>query len=143
MAISKYVKEVNLGVKNLLLHKLRSFLTMLGVVFGVGSVIAMLAVGEGASKDALDRIRSLGSLNIIINSTKSLEEETTVNKDEKISSYGLWYEDERRIKAGMPSVRKTVPVKVVRKAGRLGMWSLELRIIGTTVDWFELVKRPF
>ena len=47
------IRDVQLGVKNLLLHKLRSLLTMLGVVFGVGSVIAMLAVGEGASKAAL------------------------------------------------------------------------------------------
>ena len=46
-------------------HKLRSFLTMLGVVFGVGSVVAMLAVGEGASKEALEQIRKLGSNNII------------------------------------------------------------------------------
>ncbi|MHC4572698.1 MAG: ABC transporter permease [Planctomycetota bacterium] len=36
------------GIENLLLHKLRSFLTMLGIVFGVGSVVAMLSVGEGA-----------------------------------------------------------------------------------------------
>ena len=43
---------------------------MLGVVFGVGSVIAMLAVGEGASKEALEQIRKLGSNNIIITSVK-------------------------------------------------------------------------
>ena len=46
---SRFVQDVELGVKNLLLHKLRSLLTMLGLVFGVGSVIAMLAVQEGAS----------------------------------------------------------------------------------------------
>ena len=46
---SRLVQDIQLGIKNLLLHKLRSFLTMLGLVFGVGSVIAMLAVGEGAS----------------------------------------------------------------------------------------------
>jgi putative ABC transport system permease protein len=47
---SKLARNIWLGIENLLLHKLRSFLTMLGVVFGVGSVVAMLAVGEGASK---------------------------------------------------------------------------------------------
>ena len=51
------VRNIQLGVKTLMLHKLRSFLTILGVVFGVGSVIAMLAVGEGASKEALEQIR--------------------------------------------------------------------------------------
>ncbi|MFB0506360.1 MAG: ABC transporter permease, partial [Thermodesulfobacteriota bacterium] len=62
---TRFVRNVSLGIENLLLHKLRSFLTMLGVVFGVGSVVAMLAVGEGASKEALEQIRKLGSNNII------------------------------------------------------------------------------
>ena len=62
----KIVRNVQLGVKTLLLHKLRSMLTMLGVVFGVGSVVAMLAVGEGASAEAMEQIRKLGSQNISI-----------------------------------------------------------------------------
>ncbi|MBZ0257198.1 ABC transporter permease, partial [bacterium] len=143
MLIDRYMLEIQLGVKNLLLHKLRSFLTMLGVVFGVGSVIAMLAVGEGASKEALDRIRKLGSHNIIISSAKSVEEETSTNsRGGFLNAYGLLYEDEARLAVSFPSINKTVPVKVVRREGRLGMRSMELRIIGTTPDWFELVKRP-
>ena len=60
MSISpvRFIRDVQLGVKNLMLHKLRSFLTMLGLVFGVGSVIAMLAVGEGASEVALEQMDS-------------------------------------------------------------------------------------
>ena len=57
MAKLNLLRIIRLGVKNLLLHKLRSALTMLGVVFGVGSVVAMLAVGEGASKEAMDQIK--------------------------------------------------------------------------------------
>ena len=71
----RLARNIRLGIENLLLHKLRSSLTMLGVVFGVGSVVAMLAVGEGASKEALEQIRSLGSNNVMINSIKSIEEE--------------------------------------------------------------------
>ena len=56
MKYNKFWRDVLLGVENLLLHKLRSFLTMLGVVFGVGSVVAMLSVGEGASKEAHEQI---------------------------------------------------------------------------------------
>ena len=47
----EFLSTVRLGAKSLMLHKLRSGLTMLGVVFGVASVIAMLAVGEGASQE--------------------------------------------------------------------------------------------
>ena len=68
-------QNIESGVKNLLLHKLRSLLTMLGIVFGVASVIAMLSIGEGASKQALDDIRKLGSTNIIINAVKPTEDE--------------------------------------------------------------------
>ena len=54
------------GWKNIWLYKLRSLLTVLGIVFGVASVIAMLAIGEGASYEARQMIMELGSNNIII-----------------------------------------------------------------------------
>ncbi|MHC4195835.1 MAG: ABC transporter permease, partial [Planctomycetota bacterium] len=73
MRQNRFVRNILLGIENLLLHKLRSFLTMLGVVFGVASVVAMLSVGEGASKEALEQIRKLGSNNIIISSIKSVD----------------------------------------------------------------------
>ena len=61
---------LQLGVRNLMLHKLRSFLTMLGTILGVGSVIAMLAIGEGSKRKAVEQIRQLGATNVIIRSIK-------------------------------------------------------------------------
>ena len=58
---------MRMGLKSLCLHKLRSFLTVLGIICGVCSVIAMLAIGEGASFEAQEQIRQLGSNNIIVN----------------------------------------------------------------------------
>ena len=69
-------RTVRLGIHSLLLHKLRSVLTTLGVLFGVSSVIAMLAIGEGASKKAQDQIRQLGSQNVILRSVKPPEDMT-------------------------------------------------------------------
>ena len=63
-------RTVKLGLKSLWLHKLRSGLTALGIVFGVASVVAMLAVGEGASHDISEQIRKLGRDNIIISRDK-------------------------------------------------------------------------
>ncbi|CCK82187.1 ABC transporter permease [Desulfobacula toluolica] len=114
---------------------------MLGVVFGVGSVMAMLAVGEGASKDALEQIRKLGSNNIIISSVKSVEEEGNSTTSSFISIYGLTYQDHARIQESFSSVQKNVPVKLVRKQSRLGQRSLELRVVGTTQKWFEVIPR--
>ncbi len=78
MGRTRIARDILLGIETLLLHRMRSLLTMLGVVFGVSSVVAMLSVGEGASTEALDQIRRLGSDNIIISSTKSAQEEQAV-----------------------------------------------------------------
>ncbi len=136
------LQNIESGIKNLLLHKLRSLLTMLGMVFGVASVIAMLSIGEGASKQALEDIRKLGSTNIIINSVKPSEDDAAASVRTFMSVYGLLYDDEARIRESFETVTRTVPVKVVRKEGRLYERALELRIVGTTARWFELVRRP-
>ncbi len=141
MKRSRLGRDIQLGIKNLLLHKLRSFLTMLGMVFGVGSVIAMLAVGEGASKEALEQIRKLGSHNIIITAMKPIDEQGSQNVRVFVSIYGLLYQDEQRIAEGLSAVKRTAPVKLIRKEGRFRERTLELRIVGTTPAWFDLVRR--
>ncbi|HON90110.1 MAG: ABC transporter permease [Phycisphaerae bacterium] len=141
MRQTKIVRNIWLGIENLLLHKLRSFLTMLGVVFGVGSVVAMLAVGEGASEKAMADIRRLGSNNIIINSIKPADQEQTAVSRNSMSVYGLTYNDYRRMAESIKQVRQAAPVKIIRKEARLRERSMELRVVGTTPEWFELVPR--
>ena len=142
MAQSRFMRDILTGIENLLLHKLRSFLTMLGVVFGVASVVAMLAVGEGASKEALEQIRKLGSNNIIISSVKSIDEESSATTVSYMSIYGLTYDDHDRMAETFSTIKRTAPVKIIRKEARLSTRMLELRLVGTTPEWFELVKRP-
>ena len=76
------------AVRNLARHKLRSLLTTLGVVFGVSSVVAMLAIGEGASYEAQQRIKALGSTNILIQSKKPPAEESSGEAPDDSSGYG-------------------------------------------------------
>ena len=62
-------------MKSLLLHKLRSGLTVLGIVFGVAAVISMLAVGEGSSREAQEPVsRNSGPRIFIVRSMKPTEE---------------------------------------------------------------------
>ena len=141
----RHLREIRQGLKTLLLHKLRSFLTMLGVVFGVGSVIAMLAVGEGASKEALEQIRKLGSTNILVYSIKPVEEESAQNANRRgarMSVYGLTYEDHVRLNGTIPDIVRAAPVKLIRREGQLGDRTMDLRLVATTPEWFELVRRP-
>ncbi len=135
----RVLRLVRLGVKTLLLHKMRSLLTMLGVVFGVGSVIAMLAVGTGASEEAQEQIRRLGSQNIIIRSTQPTD--TQGSERVRMSIYGITYEDEQRIRETIPSVSRIVPAKLIPHDAYVNGRSMELRIVGTTPDWFDLVER--
>ena len=134
---------VHMGLTDILRHKMRSFLTMLGVVFGVGSVVAMLAVGEGASQQALDAIRKLGSQNIILASVKPPEAGAEgIQRSSRMNTYGLLYADEVRILDTIPGVARTVPARFMRKQGFLGALSMELRVVGTTAAWFDVVARP-
>src|SRR3954451_6518803 len=79
--LGRVKRIVRLGIKTLWLHRLRSLLTVLGIVFGVCSVIAMLAIGEGASHEAQEQIKNLGSQNIILRSVKPPD-------DQKVSARG-------------------------------------------------------
>jgi putative ABC transport system permease protein len=141
MRQTRIARNIWLGIENLLLHKLRSFLTMLGVVFGVGSVVAMLSVGEGASKNALEQIRKLGSNNIILTSMKSAEEEQASTTHSHMSVYGLTYEDHRRLASSFANIKQVAPAKLMRKVSSLRERSMELRVVGATPEWFHLVPR--
>ena len=134
-------RDFKLGVKNLLLHKLRSFLTMLGLVFGVGSVIAMLAIGEGASQEALAQIRKLGSRNILLTAAKPADDDSS-GRGHNLSVYGLLYNDVRRLESSFPTVLSAIPVKTIEKPGRYAKRTLDLRLMGTTEEWFKVVPRP-
>ncbi len=93
------------------MHKLRSTLTTLGIVFGVCSVIAMLAIGEGASRGVKDAMTRLGSTNIIIETVKPPDDEITTSDTSTINAYGLTYEDADSIRNIMPDVQVIVSVR--------------------------------
>ena len=59
--IQRYLRTIQLGVKSLLLHKLRSGLTMLGIIIGVGAVITMIALGRGGTERVQAQMKTLGS----------------------------------------------------------------------------------
>ncbi len=104
------MRTVSLGVRSLLLHKLRSVLTTLGVLFGVSSVIAMLAIGEGASEEAQEAIRQLGSQNVILRSVKP-PDDLVSEQATRVLTYGLTYEDFGRVSETIPGVDRAIPLR--------------------------------
>ena len=113
ISITRLNRAVRLGVRSLWQHRLRSLLTMLGIVFGVCSVIAMLAIGEGASYEAQEAIKRLGSQNIILTSTKPPDEQKGGNQSSQSSvlQYGITYTDAKRIIATIPGVTIILPAR--------------------------------
>ena len=79
----RFYITVLLAIRNLTLHKLRVLLTILGLIFGVSSVIAMLAIAEGASLEAQRQIASLGATNVIIRSKKPPDDDQPVQAAEQ------------------------------------------------------------
>ena len=128
------LNTVRLGVKSLMLHKLRAILTMLGIIFGVCSVIAMLAIGEGASYEAQEAIKRLGSRNVIIRSLKPPEDNRSQGTSGRGSAleYGLTYQDGARIQATIPGVEQVVPMRIIRQSARFDQNDIPCQIIGTT-----------
>ncbi len=88
-------------------HKLRSFLTMLGIIFGVASVIAMLSIGEGAKRQAIAKYKDLGVNNIIIRDKKYTDEE--LEEIRARFSQGLSMADADAIMAVVPMVEDIAP----------------------------------
>jgi len=140
MKIFLVKRIVRLGIKSLGQHKLRSLLTLLGIIFGGCSVIAMLAIGEGASQEAQDQIRQLGSQNIIIESVKPPEEEKATANTQWAANYGLTYDDAARLEATVPNARILVPMRVLRKAVRNIDRKVDAEVVGT-VTWHPQVAR--
>ena len=131
----KLRRLARLAFKNLMEHKLRGFLTMLGIIFGVSSVIAMLAIGEGASFEAREQIRLLGSGNIIINSVKPPDTTRSVRHLGSLSNYGLTYEDALRIEQLFPSVKMKVPSRIIVQKVRVAATQIRANIVGTLPSW--------
>ena len=139
---SRLKRIVKLGIKTLWLHRLRSLLTVLGIVFGVCSVIAMLAIGEGASHEAQQLIKNLGSQNIILRSVKPPDQAKASDQGSQQSyvlQYGLTYADVRRIRATISGVQLILPSRIMREY----VWNIDRRLdcdIVATVPWYPTLR---
>jgi putative ABC transport system permease protein len=132
---------VVLAMRNLTLHKLRVLLTVLGLIFGVSSVIAMLAIAEGASLEAQRQIASLGATNVIITSQKppdDINPSKQQNNDSYILRFGVTYQDFQRIASTIPTVVGAAPLREYRKKVRHLDQEIEARIVGVNPDFVKM-----
>ncbi|MDH4239006.1 MAG: ABC transporter permease [Phycisphaerae bacterium] len=121
------------------MHRLRSALTTLGIIFGVCSVIAMLAIGEGASQEAQEAIARLGSTNLLIETVEPPEERADTGDTQQMRSYGLSYKDAESIRNTIPNVEVVVPIREIDQEARYLRRKVAIKIVGT-VPWYTEVS---
>lgn len=139
-------EEFLLGLRNLWRYKLRSFLTTLGIIFGISSVIAMMAVGAGARTEILDRIGRLGVNNIILNAVRPPENNKAAEGGDVawLGRYGLTFRDFRQIQATCPELESVLPVHIAKKNVWHGSKRLGVKVFGVLPEHlrtFHLVPK--
>ncbi|HTS35876.1 MAG TPA: ABC transporter permease [Candidatus Solibacter sp.] len=116
----QWLPDLQLGFQNLLLHRLRTMLTMLGMIFGVAAVVSMLSIGAGARQRVMALIEQMGVHNLIIEAKETLDWQA-FRKVRKISP-GLTFEDYRVIQDDVGDViassprKRLTPTKTIPKS---------------------------
>ncbi|MFI4853022.1 MAG: ABC transporter permease [Gimesia chilikensis] len=136
--MTRIIRIVRLAMKSLLLHKLRSGLTMLGIVFGVFSVIAMLAIGEGASAQAQKQVLELGATNVIVRSIKPPDEVAQTSSSARVLQYGLLRSDYKILTETLPTIVNAAPIREVDREVRYLKEAMNARVVGCTAEYMGM-----
>jgi len=105
----RWLPDLQLGLQNLLLHRLRTLLTMLGMIFGVAAVVSMLSIGAGARQKVMALIEQMGVHNLIVEAKETTEWQAH-QKVRKISP-GLTFQDYRVIRDDVGDIVQATPRK--------------------------------
>ncbi len=134
---SGYLPELYMGLSSLLVHKLRSGLTMLGMIFGVGAVVAMLSITAGAQKEMMSYIDLLGVNNIIIEAKEAVDRNELQAR--RLVSPGLTFRDFRAIAENVPGIEALTPRKRFKPLKILPKTTQEPPLlIGVTPSYFQI-----
>ena len=132
-------ETVSLSLIGLLSHKLRTLLTMLGIIFGVAAVIAMLSIGEGAKQESLEQIRQMGISNIIVQHwDKEDDQEDSADADQN-KSQGLTWDDARSIERICLLAEYVTPQRELKIKAQTHGNTFRTMAVGTTADYLTVL----
>lgn len=146
--LQKIIYNFDIALEAIRQNKLRSFLTSLGIIFGVASVIAMLAIGRGAQEEVLKQMALLGTNNVIIQPVieqkeGTVEDETSKVQEKKRFSPGLTLQDMKSIERVIPHVDHISPEIVYEtsfiRSGRIRSGKL----VGVNRHYFDINNFKF
>jgi len=126
-----------LGIKSLLLHPMRSLLTVLGIFIGVASVVWLLAIGEGISREAQRQIAELGAKNIILRSV--IPPDDSVNESSFYVRYGIRRADVAAL-LDIPTIKNAVRIRETRREAHYGPVTLASHLVACTPEYAEIMR---
>ncbi len=136
----KWRSSLILALRSLWLHKLRSMLSVLGIIIGTSAVIALMAFGKGSMEDALEDIRRQGTTNVIVRSVKPTEEQAnTTGRRSWVVTYGLTWDDYDRCKE-IETVVGLVPMRIFPQEVRRFDKTYQARLVGTTENYGRITR---
>jgi putative ABC transport system permease protein len=139
--------NLGLALEGVMSNKVRALLTALGIVFGVGAVIAMMAIGKGAEKAIIAQMKLIGTNNIVISSVLPEEQEGNSEDDSgsgnqvdkrELFSPGLNLNDLKAVAVNIPTVEFTSPEIILQKTMIYKGNSKKANAVGVTNDFFSL-----
>src|SRR6266852_3455416 len=128
-------RSLVLALRSLYLHKLRAFLSVLGIIIGTLAVISLMGVGEGSMQDALEDIKRQGATNIILRSVKPTDDATSAVR--RVAIYGITWADYERLLT-IPTVLRIVPMRVFTQETSYLERKHDARMVATTPQYAEV-----
>ena len=136
-------EALRIALLDLALHKVRSGLAVLGIIFGVASVEAMVSISEGAKQDALSQISARGIDNVILRSKRpsATDSKAAAANSSWTAEYGLLRRDLAHIRKGFPLLRHAVGVRDMRRSlfARSGR-KLDLQVMATEPAYLDITR---
>lgn len=134
--IAQFLQTVDLGIKSLLVQKLRAGLAALGIFIGTSTVIWLVAMGEGVSYRAQQQILELGAKNVIVRTVEPNSGDEDANS--RVKTYGLLRADYRRIVENIPNIRRAIPMRELKFELRLDDRTADAKLVGCAEEYLEL-----
>ena len=130
-----FASMLRVAMQGVLLHKLRSLLSVLGIVFGIGAIIAMLAIGAGAKQELLEQIALLGTNTMTIKAAPPSE--APLERGAAQRSEGLTEGDADRLAQVSPFIQAIAPVRLLALPTQYQQQFAQADIIGTTTPYLQ------
>ena len=145
--MERYLQILSVSLEAVFLNKTRSILTALGIIFGVGAVISMMAIGNGARQEILDQIKLVGVNNIVIlpkandNNNQSADSEEEGKTLKKKFSPGLSLKDAENIIKSIPTVVEVSSEATYKTMGIRNGKKLNIDLSGVSTSFFKLFNQ--